>query len=56
MSMLKNLDFIEKYGLDKFLLNEEKRWTCKTCGHGLSVHRKYCLSCKTAVTKMRLED
>lgn len=56
MSMLKNLDFIDKYGLDKFLLNEEKRWTCKTCGQGLCVHRKYCLNCKTEFTKMQLED
>lgn len=45
MSMIENLDYIQKFGLDKFLMNEEKRWTCAECGAGLCVHREVCLEC-----------
>ncbi len=46
MSMLENLDSIQKHGLEKFLENEESRWSCKECGTGLCVHRNFCLNCK----------
>ncbi|TLX78341.1 DUF3795 domain-containing protein [Labilibacter sediminis] len=51
MSMIENLCFIKENGLQKFLDNEEKRWSCKVCGTGICVHRNYCLSCKTQITK-----
>ena len=54
--VLYEISIIVLFPIDKFLLNEEKRWTCKTCGQGLCVHRKYCLNCKTEFTKMQLED
>lgn len=47
MSMIENLEYIQNNGLDEFLKNEEIRWTCSECGHGLSVHRDVCLNCKT---------
>lgn len=47
MSMIENLEYIKKNGLEKFLVKEEVRWTCSECGHGLSVHRDFCLNCKT---------
>ena len=47
MSMLDNLDFIKKNGMEKFLESEQNRWTCKKCNSGLSVHRNFCLNCKT---------
>jgi len=47
MSMLENLEFIKSAGLDKFIQNEIERWSCKTCGSGLSVHRNLCLKCNT---------
>ena len=50
MSMLDNLAFIKQRGLEKFLKKEEKKWKCKACGAGLSVHRNYCLHCKTKFT------
>ena len=53
MSMIENLDFIQNNGLEKFIQQEEKRWTCKDCGTGLSVHRNFCLNCKTDLTKMQ---
>ena len=47
MSMIDNLNFIKENGMDKFLDNEQSRWTCKECNSGVSVHRDYCLNCKT---------
>ncbi len=51
MSMLENLDYIQKHGLEKFLVNEEYKWTCKDCGTGLCVHRDFCLNCKIEINK-----
>ncbi len=51
MSMIENLNFIQNYGFQKFIRNEEKRWTCKVCGTGLSVHRNFCLNCNTELIK-----
>jgi hypothetical protein len=47
MSMIENLEFIKKSGLDKFVNNELVRWRCSTCGATLCVHRNFCLDCKT---------
>ena len=49
--MIENLDYIQKYGLEEFMMNEEKRWTCTECGSGLCVHRNFCLNCKTEINK-----
>lgn len=46
MSMIENLDFVKKSGMEAFLKNEQERWTCKECGAGLCVHRELCLKCK----------
>lgn len=51
MSMIENLAYIKDYGLKKFLKNEEDKWKCKVCGAGLSVHRNFCLNCKTEINK-----
>lgn len=47
MSMIDNLAYIKENGLEDFLLKEENHWKCKVCGAGLSVHRNFCLNCKT---------
>ena len=47
MSMIANLLFIQKRGMPMFLESEQEKWTCKECNSGLSVHRDYCLHCKT---------
>lgn len=47
MSMLDNLDFINKNGMERFLESEQNKWTCKQCNSGVSVHRDFCLNCKT---------
>jgi len=51
MSMIENLTYIQNHGLDDFLRNEEIRWTCKSCGFGLCVHRQICINCKTEIDK-----
>ena len=50
MSMIENLAYIKNHGLGSFLNSEEERWKCKVCGSGLSVHRDYCLNCKTEIS------
>jgi len=45
MSMLENLANIKKYGIRKFVKNEESRWKCVHCGGTICVHRWVCLSC-----------
>lgn len=47
MSMIENLNFIKNNGMEKFLDYEQSRWTCKECNSGISVHRDFCLNCKT---------
>ena len=51
MSMIENLSYIRDKGLNVFLMNEEVRWTCENCGSGISVHRGFCLNCKTEIRK-----
>ncbi len=45
MSEIENLEQIKKYGIKKFLVNEKLKWTCKSCGGTICVHRGYCHSC-----------
>lgn len=49
MSMIENLAYIKNHGLEKFLKNEKEKWKCKVCGSGLSVHRDFCINCKTEI-------
>ncbi len=45
MSMIENLNNIEKLGIRVFVRNEKMRWTCSECGGTICVHRGYCYSC-----------
>ncbi len=45
MSMLENLEFINKFGIKKFVKSEQKIWKCPKCGELLCVHRDSCLKC-----------
>ena len=51
MSMIENLAYIKDHGLEEFVKNEQDKWKCKVCGAGLSVHREFCLNCKTEINK-----
>ena len=45
MSMLENLQAIEKAGIKAFLRTEKEKWSCLKCGSLLCVHREVCQSC-----------
>ncbi len=45
MSMIENLETIQKSGLTVFLENERIKWTCSKCGGTICVHKGYCYSC-----------
>lgn len=51
MSMLENLDYIQKIGKKAFLRKEQEKWICKECGSGLCVHRDFCLNCNNKIHK-----
>ena len=44
-SPMKNLRDIRELGMEKFLENERKQWTCKECGDVISVHTGICRGC-----------
>ncbi len=44
-SPCKNLRGIRELGMEKFLENERKQWTCGECGHIVSVHTGICSGC-----------
>lgn len=45
MSMLENLDAIREHGIRAFVKAERERWTCRSCGGTINVHRGRCASC-----------
>ena len=47
MSMIENLEQIEKVGIRQFVRNENTRWTCTVCGAIVCVHRPNCIECGT---------
>lgn len=55
MSMLENLENIEKQGIRAFVKTEKARWACKKCGGIVCVHRYVCSSCGEKV-KFNLND
>lgn len=45
MSMIENLEFIEKKGLAEFLKTEKEKWKCKKCGGVICCHNGICFDC-----------
>jgi hypothetical protein len=45
MSMIENLEFIKKNGIQKFLEKEEDKWKCPRCGGIISCHNGICFDC-----------
>lgn len=45
MSMIENLDAIRRVGIRAFVKSEQERWTCKSCGGTINVHRYRCSAC-----------
>ncbi len=50
MSMIANLRFLQERGMDAFLADQRRQWTCPQCGeHLLCCHNGLCLSCDLEV-------
>ncbi len=45
MSVIENLENVQRFGIQKFVINEKIRWACPECGGVICVHRQYCHSC-----------
>ncbi len=45
MSMIENLQYIQDYGIQQFLEEEQKRWKCPACGEVLCCHNGLCFQC-----------
>jgi hypothetical protein len=61
MSMIENLTYIKKNGMEKFLKKEEKKWRCPECGGTICCHNGICFSCgldklKNKKKRYRWED
>ncbi|MBQ6173572.1 MAG: DUF3795 domain-containing protein [Clostridia bacterium] len=50
-SPLKNLRDIRTLGMERFLENERRQWTCEACGSVVCVHTGICSGCGKAVRK-----
>lgn len=47
MSMIENLDYIKTKGIDEFIKQQNKKYTCTKCGKLRSVHQEHCLYCSS---------
>ena len=45
MSMIDNLEKIQKRGIINFIEREKERWACPECGEIFCVHKPHCLYC-----------
>jgi len=53
MSMIANLDFIKKQGIEKFVKQQVKKWKCPACGGTISCHGGLCFKCGVEKLKAR---
>jgi len=56
MSLLENLTFIKKKGMEEFLRTQKEKWGCPTCGGVLCCHNGLCFHCniETLQTKKKM--
>jgi len=45
MSMIDNLEFIKKQGIESFLEKEAAKWRCPECGETICCHNGVCFNC-----------
>ncbi|MBF7097014.1 DUF3795 domain-containing protein [Alkalibacter mobilis] len=45
MSMIENLDFIRKSGIEIFLKDQSEKWSCPRCKEPICCHNGLCLAC-----------
>jgi len=55
ISMIENLDYINKHGLQNFLAEQEKRWKCPNCGEMICCHNGICFNCELGKLKNKKE-
>ncbi len=51
MSVKDNLGYIEKNGIDNFIIEQYKKYHCSKCGGLISIHNRKCFKCDT-ITKL----
>ena len=51
MSMIENLEFIGKNGINQFLEKEEEGWKCPNCGGVICCHNGICFDCGLDILK-----
>lgn len=47
MSMVENLDYIKKNGINKFLVQQTGKWQCKECEAIICCHNGICYNCSS---------
>jgi hypothetical protein len=45
MSMIENLEAIQREGIHTFVRREQEKWTCPGCGKTICVHKQTCMFC-----------
>lgn len=53
MSMIENLNMIQKKGIRNFLEKEKDRWKCQNCGGVICCHNGLCYNCQQDIIKNR---
>ena len=51
MSMIENLEYIKKEGIEPFLEKEEAKWKCPECGAVVCCHNGICFNCGLDILK-----
>jgi hypothetical protein len=46
MSMIENLEYTKKYGVETFLEKERAKWLCPECGGVICCHNGLCYKCQ----------
>ena len=55
MSLKDNLEYINKMGIDKFIVDQYRKYHCSRCGGLISIHNKRCFKCDT-ITRLVEKD
>jgi hypothetical protein len=53
MSEIENLNFVKKFGIRKFLHQQEDKWECNNCGELICCHNGICYNCESDKLKTK---
>lgn len=51
MSMIENLRYIQRHGLQGFLQKEDVKWSCPECKENICCHNGLCINCNLELLK-----